>query len=106
MISSEGECLVHRPLLPPAFGDVPEDEHDPGEVPPLVADRGGALVDGSFGAVPGGEQGVLRHADDAIPQGQRSLKCCPSKDFQQEVFVPATTAAFHGDTVAAGMLLQ
>jgi prepilin-type N-terminal cleavage/methylation domain-containing protein len=39
-------------------------------------------------------------------QGQRSLKCCPSKDFQQEVFVPATTAAFHGDTVAAGMLLQ
>ena len=39
-------------------------------------------------------------------QGQRSLKCCAGEDFQQEVLVPPTTAAFHGDTVAAGMLLQ
>ena len=39
-------------------------------------------------------------------QGQRSLNCCPSKDFQQEVVAPTATAAFHGHTVAARMLLQ
>src|SRR5271157_1374520 len=45
----------------------------------------------------------------AIPsarQGQRSLKRCSGKDFQQKVFVPTTTAAFHGKAVAVGMLLQ
>ena len=38
-------------------------------------------------------------------QGQRSLKHCSGKDFQKEVFVPATTAAFHDEAVATGMLL-
>jgi hypothetical protein len=40
------------------------------------------------------------------PQGQRSLSCCYSKDFQHEVFAPPATLAFHGYTVAARMLLQ
>jgi transposase len=39
-------------------------------------------------------------------QGQRSLNCCYSKDFQHEVVAPTATAAFHGYTFAAGMLLQ
>jgi len=39
-------------------------------------------------------------------QGQRSLKRCSGKDFQHEVFVPATTAAFHDEAVAARVLLQ
>src|SRR5208337_175841 len=39
-------------------------------------------------------------------QGQRSLNRCPGKDFQHEVFVPTTTATFHGDALALGMLLQ
>ncbi len=39
-------------------------------------------------------------------QGQRSLKRCSSRDFQQEVFVPTTTTAFHGEARAVGMLLQ
>jgi len=39
-------------------------------------------------------------------QGQRSLSCCTSKDFQHEVFVPTANTAFHGYTVAARMLLQ
>ena len=39
-------------------------------------------------------------------QGQRPLKRCSGKDFQQEVFVPTTTAAFHCKAVAVGMLLQ
>jgi len=41
-----------------------------------------------------------------VPQGQRSLKRCSGKDFQHEVFVPATTAAFHDEAVAARVLLQ
>ena len=40
------------------------------------------------------------------PQGQRSLNCCASKDFQQEVFAPRATVAFHGYTITARMLLQ
>src|SRR5581483_2636502 len=39
-------------------------------------------------------------------QGQLQLSCCSDKDFQQEVFVPAATAAFHRDAVSGGMLLQ
>ena len=39
-------------------------------------------------------------------QGQRPLKRCSDKDFQQKVFVPTTTAAFHRDAGAIGMLLQ
>jgi hypothetical protein len=42
----------------------------------------------------------------AIPQGQRPLKRCSSNDFQQVVIAPTTTAAFHDETCAVGMLLQ
>ena len=38
--------------------------------------------------------------------GQRSLNRCSGRDFQHEVFAPTGTAAFHSQTVAAGMLLQ
>ena len=41
-----------------------------------------------------------------IPQGQRSLNRCSCKNFQQEVFVPTTTAAFHREAQATGVLLQ
>jgi transposase len=41
-----------------------------------------------------------------VPQGQRTLKFCSRKDFQQEVFVPAAATAFHGEAVATGMLFQ
>jgi len=44
--------------------------------------------------------------DAGVAQGQRSLKRCSGKDFQHEVFVPATTAAFHDEAVAARVLLQ
>jgi len=39
-------------------------------------------------------------------QGQRSLNRCSGKDFQHEVLVPATAAAFHDEAIAAGVLLQ
>ena len=39
-------------------------------------------------------------------QGQRSLNRCSGKDFQQEVFVPTTTAAFHRQAHPGGVLLQ
>ena len=42
----------------------------------------------------------------AMTQGQRSLNRCSGRDFQHEVFAPTATAAFHSQTVAAGMLLQ
>ena len=41
-----------------------------------------------------------------VAQGQRSLNRCSGRDFQHEVFAPTATAAFHSQTVAAGMLLQ
>ena len=40
-----------------------------------------------------------------VAQGQRSLNRCSGRDFQHEVFAPTATAAFHSQTVAAGMLL-
>jgi hypothetical protein len=39
-------------------------------------------------------------------QGQRPLKRCSSKDFQQVVIIPTTTAAFHDEACAVGMLFQ
>lgn len=45
----------------------------------------------------------------AIPyltQGQLQLTLCSGKDFEQEVVAPAAGAAFHGDAVLLGMLLQ
>src|SRR5208337_170379 len=41
-----------------------------------------------------------------VAQGQRSLNRCSGRDFQHEVFAPTATAAFHSQTVAAGILLQ
>ena len=38
--------------------------------------------------------------------GPASLNRCSGRDFQHEVFAPTATAAFHSQTVAAGMLLQ
>jgi hypothetical protein len=42
----------------------------------------------------------------SLGQGQLQLNRYSGKDFQQKVVVPATTAAFHHDAVAAGVLLQ
>jgi len=39
-------------------------------------------------------------------QGQRELTCLSGEDLHQEVVVPAAAAAFHGEAVAAGVLLQ
>ena len=57
------------------------------------------------------DQGYCRHGSNAghssgVAQGQRSLNRCSGRDFQHEVFAPTATAAFHSQTVAAGMLLQ
>ncbi len=49
--------------------------------------------------------GIAR-GDGECGQGQRSLKRCSGKDFQQELFVPTTTVAFHDEARAVGMLLQ
>ena len=50
-----------------------------------------------------GQAGLRQRHDGPGPAATKTL---PGKDFQQEVFVPAATAAFHGDAVVAGMLLQ
>jgi predicted transposase YbfD/YdcC len=50
--------------------------------------------------------GVKLFAHAVRSQGQRSLSCCSSKDFQHEVFAPPATTAFHGYTFGARMLLQ
>jgi REP element-mobilizing transposase RayT len=42
---------------------------------------------------------------DRRDQGQRSLKRCPGKYFQQEVVAPAAAPSFHGDAVLTRMLL-
>jgi hypothetical protein len=39
-------------------------------------------------------------------QGQRPLTPLSCKHFEQEVFVPAATTAFHGQAVFAGMLFE
>ena len=39
-------------------------------------------------------------------QGQLLLRLCAGKDFDQERFAPATSAAFHCQAVLARMLLQ
>ena len=56
-----------------------------------------------------GKQDVLRWDKLLVTvndPGPASLKRCSSKDFQHVVFVPTTTAAFHDETCAVGMLLQ
>ena len=70
MIVGVGEGVLHMLLLPPPFGNVSEYQHDPGDFALLVADRGGTVVNGSFRAVFGDEQRVVRQPDDhALPQG-------------------------------------
>ena len=65
-----GEGVLHVLLLPPAFGDVSEHQHDPGDFAFVVANRGGTVVNGPFRAVLGDEQAVVRQPDDhALPQG-------------------------------------
>jgi hypothetical protein len=39
-------------------------------------------------------------------QGQRTLNRCSGNDFEQELFVPTTTAAFHDKARTVWMLLQ
>src|SRR5271157_4285093 len=51
-------------------------------------------------------QGSNAGHSSGVAQGQRSLNRCSGRDFQHEVFAPTATAAFHSQTVAAGMLLQ
>ena len=80
-----------------------------------AADRRGSL-DPSHPALvtredPGVEPCRIPHGSNAghssgVAQGQRSLNHCSGRDFQHEVFAPTATAAFHSQTVAAGMLLQ
>ena len=41
-----------------------------------------------------------------LAQGQLQLRRGSRKDFHQEIVVPATDTAFHGDAVFARMLLQ
>ena len=58
---------------------------------------------------------IIRHYGLRVPvaeiikiteQGQLPLSRCRQKDFQQELLAPAAGAAFHHDTILAGMLLQ
>jgi len=49
---------------------------------------------------------AIRQYIQHYTQGQRPLNRCSSKDFEQVVFVPSTTATFHDETGAVGMLLQ
>ena len=39
-------------------------------------------------------------------QGQRQLTPVGRKDFEHELWIPATRAAFHGQTAFAGVLLE
>ena len=60
-------------------------------------------MEGRLGQTP---TSVRFHHARGCPQGQRSLNRCSGRDFQHEVCAPTATAAFHSQTVAAGMLLQ
>jgi hypothetical protein len=64
---------------------------------------------GAHGAVPGNPSTVVGTSsgqqNSRLRQGQRSLKRCPGKYFQQEVVAPAAAPSFHGDAVLTRMLL-
>ena len=73
-----GQSGLHLLLGVPALADVPEHQHHTGDFAPLVADRGGAVVNRSVRPVFGDEQAVVRQPDDhAIPQGSNrgTLDC-------------------------------
>ena len=71
---------------------------------PILAPRKGHGVSDLFHV--GGNEFVVTGHSSGVAQGQRSLNRCSGRDFQHEVFAPTGTAAFHSQTVAAGMLLQ
>ena len=48
---------------------------------------------------------ICFHCQQAV-QGQRVLTACSRKDLEHVVVVPTAGAAFHGDAVFPGMLLQ
>ena len=66
----------------------------PAPTPRAVQKAGGVTAN------PGPAQG------GGVAQGQRPLNRCSGNDFQHEVFVPTTTAAFHDKARAVGMLFQ
>jgi hypothetical protein len=53
-----------------------------------------------------GNIGVRFKGNFAYMQGQLQLNRYARKHFKHELFVPAATAPFHDDAIAAGMLLQ
>ena len=62
---------------------------------------------------PDGPHGIAVHSIKSCfllhpveTQGQLPLRDDARKDFHQEALIPAAEAAFHGDAVVAGMLLQ
>ena len=59
------------------------------------------------GCCEGGERerlGLFVEADQGQGQGQRTLSRLCVEDFEEDVEVPAASAALHGETVAVGML--
>ena len=48
----------------------------------------------------------FRFNGEVFGQGQRPLSLYSRKDFQQDVVVPAASAAVHGDTFLVGLLLE
>ena len=70
--------------------------------------RGGQVLSNKEMATIFGDDGILCWKPDMpcfATQGQLQLKRCSQKDFQQVVFVPTATAAFHHGAVLARMLL-
>ena len=51
-------------------------------------------------------QGSIQFLEGRTVQGQRPLSLYSRKDFQQDVVVPAASAAVHGDTFLVGLLLE
>ena len=49
---------------------------------------------------------LLTQGTRPVWQGQRTLNRCSGNDFEQELFVPTTTAAFHDKARTVWMLLQ
>jgi hypothetical protein len=67
-----GQELLPPELSTPPFRDVAEDQHDADDLPGLVADRGGRVVDVSFDAVaPQKERASGERDDAAFPQDMR-----------------------------------
>ena len=74
--------------------------------PIALAVRSLGVLDPTWCDEVGSKRGEPSENAAACVQGQRPLKRCSSKDFQQVVIIPTTTAAFHDETCAVGMLFQ